>query len=173
MHAKTCSITVAALALSAALLHAHDSSSLEVGTTVILTMAGELAEKYSEQLGTLPKGTPPPPGLQIETVARVAQKLTDGQFRLESLATRKGSPHPSLVTLTATVKKDAVKKTVTPAGTLTFSSPNDKKPIASKKPRTVFRIQLSGLEGVAVRTWRLHNEIRESRKASETASSSR
>jgi len=57
MGPKTWSLAVAAVALSASFVHANDESPLGVGTTVFVTMTGELAEKYLEQMGSLPTNT--------------------------------------------------------------------------------------------------------------------
>ncbi len=162
MIANTCSLTVVAVVLFATLAHANETTSLGVGTTVFLTMTGELAEKYSQQVGALPKNRKPPSGLAVSTSARIVQKLKDGQFRLESVSRPiERSKQTLLITLSVTVKRGAITKSQTRAGTQVYSSPRVQHAVTTTKPITSYRIQLSNLKGVRLRTWKLQSELGE------------
>ncbi len=157
---KTLYLTITAFILSATLVIANDKPSLDIGTTVFLSMTGDLAQKYSQQKLQIPKDQKSPRGLMIATSARIVQKLKDGRFRIESVSRPdERSKQPLLITLTATVKRDAIKESQTPAGTLVYSSPLDKNPVATTKPTTSYRIQLNNLKGVKLQTWKLQSEI--------------
>lgn len=130
------------------------------GERIALQLTGDLAKEYGRCTGILEEA-PNTPGLRLEIEATVAPTLADGQLRIEhSYPIRENGKQARLVTLTATVAPDRMIRTVIPKGTLVFASPWDRmRPSVTTAKTRAFRVELSNLKGVTLRTWSLVEEI--------------
>ena len=144
-------------------LIAQQDEAVEVGPIIALQMTGELAAEYLKQTRPKEDGQVPP-GLIIETTAILAQQLNDGRIRVEHTShTACDSETPRLVTLTATVEPSKLTTDVIPKGAGLYSSPADhksgSKPTMKTKQTKSWRLMLSNLKGVKLRTWTLTKEL--------------
>lgn len=135
-------------------------STAKVGDLIAIKMTGELAKEYARRTGSL-EANEIPDGLEIETMATIAQQFDDGRIRIEhsSQIKTKGKAI-RLVTLTATVDSSKVATDVTPKGTPISASPGAKPSLTTADTKTL-RLKLSDLKGLKLRTWMLSEEIGE------------
>lgn len=143
----------------------RQSNADEVNGTVILEMSGEIAAEYSKFTNPQ-KGDTIPTGLHITTTGSIAQRLENGRLRIEhSTPVWENGVQTRLVTLTAVVDASAVKSTVIPKGTRTFTSPGasnaGEKGVETKTESEQSTLELTNLKRVKLRTWKLENEIGE------------
>ena len=132
------------------------------GERIVLQLSGDLAKEYGRRTGASQKVLNDP-GLRVEIVATVVQALADGQVRIEhSCPVGENGKLTRLITLMATVSPDKITRSETPKGIVVFASPADRTPqtVTVAASRT-FRVELSGLKGVTLRTWSLVEEVGE------------
>jgi hypothetical protein len=143
----------------------RQSNAGDVNGNVVLEMSGELAAEYTK-LTNPAKRDSIPNGLRITTTGSIAQRLENGRLRIEhSIPVWDNGVQTRLVTLTAVVDASAVKSTVIPKGTQTFSSPGaskaGEKGVETKTDSEQSTLELNDLKRVKLRTWKLENEIGE------------
>lgn len=133
----------------------------KVGDTVLVSMTGDVAKEYVR----LNHGVN---GVQIEadkiileTTAVVAQRLDDGCFRIDHFSQTqvKGKPL-CLVTFSTVVNAAQIKMELVPEDTPVFSAPSE---VVKAKFTTAgqinFRLSLSTVKGVTLRSWKLDEEV--------------
>ena len=103
-------------------------------------------------------------GLNISTIATVAQHLDNGKIRIEhSTAVLEDGAPDRMVTLSAVVETSAIKSSKTAKGTATYSPPAahkaGEKPVHTESETNQFTLQLNELKGVKLRNWTLASEI--------------
>ena len=143
------------------------------GSHVIITMTGELAKEYAKRTGSYADGKFAP-GLRIQTIAVIDSIFEDGQLRIEHSAEvgprelipseglepkayrLTGSP-TKLVTLSGTIDAKRITTNDLPVDTLQSKDPNSK-PEPSIAESKMFRLELSDLKGLKLRTWTLSEE---------------
>lgn len=132
------------------------------GELVTLQLTGDLAREYGRRTGASQKFLNGP-GPRIETVATVVSAFAEGQIQIEhSCPVGENGKLARLVTLMATVSPDKITRSETPKGTILFASPGDRTPLpVTVTSSTAFRVELSDLKGVTLRTWSLVEEIGE------------
>lgn len=133
---------------------------------IVLRMSGDLARKYAEISGPV-DGDQVRGGLSISTTAVIVQHLENDQVRIEHSAPvkREGRPH-RLVTLTATVDKEAIRSLVRTVFAASYSSPAAKEAgeiptLSSPIHHSTPVLSLAALKGVKLRSWTLESKIGE------------
>jgi hypothetical protein len=132
------------------------------GELIALQLTGDLAKEYGRRTGAS-QNVLNDPGLRIETVATVVSAFAEGQIRIEhSFPVGENGKLARLITLVATVSPDKITSGETPRGKIVYASPGDRtpQPVAVTALKT-FRVALSDLKGVTLRTWSLVEEIGE------------
>lgn len=132
------------------------------GERIVLQLSGDLAKEYGRRTGAS-QNVLNDPGLRIEIVATVVQALANGQVRIEhSCPVGENGKLTRLITLTATVSPDKITSSETPKGTIVFASPGNRTPqTVTVAASSTFRVELSHLKGITLRTWSLVEEIGE------------
>jgi hypothetical protein len=135
-------------------------SAVKVDNLVVVTMTGDVAREYARRTESL-GANDSSKGLEIQTVASIAQRFDDGRIRIEhSSGIKTDGKTTRLVTLTATVDPSKVVTTVTSKGTMLYASPGAK-PFPTTEETKGLEITLSDLKGLKLRTWILSDEIGE------------
>jgi len=161
MFHKTLCVAISAFLLTSISASANDKPSLGVGTTVFLELTGDLALKYCQLMPHFPKDNLRPElGISVSVSAQIVQNREDGTFRLEYVSPIfKNQKEPTLLTLTASLKSESLVVTQIPKGRLVSSSPADLFPVATSEIAESVRMQLSDVDDVKLRTWKVQSEI--------------
>jgi hypothetical protein len=165
MLSRAFAVAGAVAVLGTMVLATPDKPVVKVGDMIEVQLTGDLAQQFAERT-VPPEAGKLPEGLQVQFLGVVEQTFSDGRFRIEhsSQITREGKLH-RLVTLTAVVDANQCATRVTPAGTATFSSPEDAnreaQPALTTEASEMLTLQLSDLKGVKLRTWTLAEELGE------------
>jgi hypothetical protein len=150
----------------------------KVGDTVIVSMTGDVAKEY---VRLNHRASIEAKEVNVETTAVIAQKLDDGRFRIEhfSQTQEKGKP-PCLVSFSTIIDAAQIERVIgvefiidhgidevhgknvefVPEDTAVSSSPSEVVKVKfTEAVRINFRVSLSNVEGVTLRSWKLDEEV--------------
>jgi hypothetical protein len=140
------------------LLAQQNDATARVGDVILIKMTGDVARDYARRIGSLPE-IAERNGLEIQTTAMIAQQLDGGRFRIEHYANvNHEGKTVRLVTLTGIVDPAKITSAVTAKGTSVSASPQAK-PVLITEDMKTFRLELSDLKEVKLRTWTMVEEI--------------
>lgn len=136
-------------------LQAHDRSpTAEVGDLVAIELTGDLASEYARRIG-FRREEDPPLSLQTKITARIAQRLRNGRFRIEHVASvTAGGGKIQLVTLTVIVNREELATTIRGNRSAIFTSVTDE-----YRSTRSHALKLCDFKGLRLRTWNLAEEI--------------
>ena len=174
MLVRSLSIFLLGVLLARGLLAQQHGTTVKPGSSVFVTMTGELAKEYAKRTGLYADGKFPS-GFRVETIAVIEQVLNDGQLLIEhsvevgprELVKSSGSEPKSnrltgsptkLLTLSGTIDTKRVKAESLPVATLQSNDPNSK-PESSIAESGSLRLELADLKGLRLRIWTLSEEI--------------
>ncbi|TWU58992.1 Serine/threonine-protein kinase PrkC [Rubripirellula tenax] len=123
-----------------------------VGSLILLKLTGDVAREYARETGQLRHDETPPEGMEIETTAEVAQRLSDGRLRIEHLSPPRVVFTDNWYTmLLATVQPSAISRETTPRGTVVSASPGAAIESMTNDESQPFRLTLSDLDDVVMK----------------------